>query len=187
MGRPRSTEEHKAHMRMLARERNRRYRMKYKLTVKGIAAIRKGRSNYSTSPYGKEVAKLKRKRESVKIKMTVLKAYGGDPPKCACCGEDNIGFLTLDHVNNDGYKHKRRHGKPAESSIFAYRRLIREGFPNDPPLQVLCCNCNCGKQRNGGICPHRGLNDWAYMGWLRHVDGRGDGPKRQPTLFDNLE
>lgn len=33
-----------------------------------------------------------------------------------------------------------------------YRWAILNGFPDE--LQLLCFNCNCGRQRNGGVCPH---------------------------------
>jgi hypothetical protein len=29
----------------------------------------------------------------------------------------------------------------------------RDRFPNDV-LRLLCFNCNCGRAKNGGICPH---------------------------------
>jgi hypothetical protein len=71
--------------------------------------------------------------------------YGG---VCACCGEDERLFLTLDHVNNDGKEHRAKHpGLPM------YLIAKAEGYPDD--LQLLCYNCNCGKARNGGVCPHR--------------------------------
>lgn len=80
--------------------------------------------------------------------------YGG---VCACCGEGNPLFLTIDHVNNDGYKIRPRNKKSnSEENQFSghyYTRIIKEGFPDY--LQLLCWNCNCGKHRNKGICPHQ--------------------------------
>jgi hypothetical protein len=71
--------------------------------------------------------------------------YGGE---CQCCGEGNYLFLTLDHVNNDGKAHRDRYkGQPM------YRIARREGYPDT--FQLLCFNCNCGRARNGGLCPHR--------------------------------
>jgi hypothetical protein len=71
--------------------------------------------------------------------------------KCICCDEDEIRFLTIDHINNDGNKH-RRNFKQYTGAAF-YRWIVKMGFPND--LQILCANCNSGKHRNGGICPHQ--------------------------------
>ena len=82
-------------------------------------------------------------RQSLEI---IIEHYGD---KCICCGEANRGFLTLDHVNNDGAELRKQHGN---SGLSFYRWVIKNGFPDF--LQVLCYNCNFGRQRNGGICPH---------------------------------
>lgn len=67
-----------------------------------------------------------------------MEAYGG---VCACCGEDNLDFLTLDHVNGDGAAERLdRGGKGGE-----YARLRSQGFPGKDRYQVLCWNCNCAK------------------------------------------
>lgn len=81
-------------------------------------------------------------------KAEVIGAYGG---VCVCCGETNLGFLTLDHVNNDGKAHRMElgHGR-ASARVYAWAKA--NGYPS--VLQVLCMNCNCGKQWNGGVCPH---------------------------------
>jgi hypothetical protein len=55
-------------------------------------------------------------------------------------------FLQLDHVHNDGAKER------AETRTSAYMLALREGFPDR--YQLLCANCNSGKARNGGVCPH---------------------------------
>ena len=77
-------------------------------------------------------------------------AYGGF--RCACCGETEPMFLTIDHVNNDGAAHRRAVGDRGGSSFFAWLRSHE--FPAG--FQVLCRNCNWGKHANGGICPHQG-------------------------------
>lgn len=79
--------------------------------------------------------------------QTVLDHYG---PRCACCGEENLLFLTVDHINNDGAEHRRK--GTGKVSLAFYRWIIKNDFPDD--LRILCFNCNCGRQRNGGICPH---------------------------------
>lgn len=83
----------------------------------------------------------------------IHQGYGG---KCTCCGENNPLFLTIDHVNNDGFKERPRNKSGNYCSPFSghyYARIIKENFP--PHLQLLCWNCNCGKARNKGICPHK--------------------------------
>ena len=84
------------------------------------------------------------------LKHTVIEKYGG---KCACCGESQILFLTIDHKNNDGNIDRSEN---YESSISFYLNLKREATRND--IQVLCFNCNMGKAINGGVCPHVKIN-----------------------------
>lgn len=79
-------------------------------------------------------------------KHSVIAGYGGH---CVCCGESEIGFLTLDHVGNDGNAHRRAIGGTSDD---VYRWAIANEFPS--ALQCLCFNCNMGRQHNGGICPH---------------------------------
>jgi predicted RNA-binding Zn-ribbon protein involved in translation (DUF1610 family) len=88
-------------------------------------------------------------RQNLQLKkQQAMDAYGG---KCACCGESQVVFLTIDHINNDGAKHRREIGKPSGSNFYSWlnRQYYPEGF------QVLCWNCNAGKQLNEGICPHQ--------------------------------
>lgn len=85
-------------------------------------------------------------RERAKMKLDYLHALGS---KCSCCGESDQRFLTLDHVRNDGNKHREEFNCQQ-----IMRQARKEGYPTDK-YQVLCFNCNCGKSANGGICPHR--------------------------------
>ena len=80
------------------------------------------------------------------VRHQAIMAYGGY--RCACCGETEPMFLTLDHVNNGGTRHRRR-----VSNIKIFFSLRRRGYP--PGFQVLCSNCNHGRHRNGGECPHK--------------------------------
>lgn len=84
------------------------------------------------------------------LRREVYEAYGG--AFCACCGESEMVFLTLDHSWNDGAEERR--GKRKGADLRYYSDLKAAGFPQDRGLRVLCWNCNCGRQRNEGICPH---------------------------------
>lgn len=83
------------------------------------------------------------------LRDSILTQYG---PRCVCCGESNEMFLTFDHVNNDGGKFRKENGK---DSTALFRWIINNGYPLS--IQVLCFNCNCGKNVNGGICPHKNV------------------------------
>ncbi len=71
-------------------------------------------------------------------------AYGG--AVCACCGETNVGFLTLDHMNGGGKQDRK------QAPGYFYQELKRRRFPSG--YQVLCMNCNWGR-RLTGRCPHK--------------------------------
>src|SRR5262252_4538483 len=43
-------------------------------------------------------------------RLEMIAAYGGE---CACCGETEPVFLTLDHVNGDGAAHRRSMNSPS--------------------------------------------------------------------------
>jgi hypothetical protein len=78
------------------------------------------------------------------IKIECLEQYGG----CCCpCGEIDIDVLTLDHVSDDGAYHRRQlFGNQRLGGNNFYHTLRKSEFPNDPPLQVLCMNCNIRKR-----------------------------------------
>lgn len=89
------------------------------------------------------------------LRREVINAYGG--MKCACCGETEEQFLSIDHINNDGADHRRKltgkTGKVVGITGGMYLWIKRNNYP--PTFQVLCMNCNFGKARNGGVCPHQ--------------------------------
>jgi hypothetical protein len=86
------------------------------------------------------------------LKGEAFNHYGG--PKCSCCGETGVLFLTIDHMNNDGYEHRKA---GIRSGTTLYRWLRTQGYPTG--FQVLCFNCNIGKYLNGGICPHKEVKE----------------------------
>lgn len=111
-----------------------------------------------------EVEKTRRMHEATK--EIVFSHYGW---RCACCGETERAFLSMDHVNNDGYKD--RVGKSRSSSKL-YRKIKKQGFPNT--YQVLCMNCNFGKRMNNGICPHKqGVTTMAQASRPKLVEAQG--------------
>lgn len=97
------------------------------------------------------------RNRTVKLRTEVYAAYGGSI--CACCGEREPKFLSVDHVNNDGYRHRKETGA---SGVTLYAWLVRQkretgAWPKG--FQILCMNCQHGKARNRGICPHQERRD----------------------------
>lgn len=76
----------------------------------------------------------------------VIERLGG---KCECCGESEIAFLEVDHINDDGKEQRIKH--PGQTTIYWW--LAKHNFP--PGFRLLCSNCNRGRWRNGGTCPHQ--------------------------------
>lgn len=107
---------------------------------------KRSRENYAKS---RPQRRVNANRNNQECRIEVLSHYSGGKPKCKCCGERTDQFLTLDHINNDGNIQRRELGQRKPM----YRRLRRLGFPAG--YQVLCWNCNCGRAKNGGICPHK--------------------------------
>ncbi len=70
-------------------------------------------------------------------KKKIIKNYGS---QCIECGEYKIERLIIDYKNNDG-AHQRHHFKCGTGAKF-YRWLIKNNFPNDLGLQILCFNCS---------------------------------------------
>ena len=100
----------------------------------------------------KDAYRAKDRDSHKRKKQKVLDAYGG--PVCACCGERHFSMLTIDHINNDGAKHRLEIGNGKKNvGSRLYQWLITNKFPKG--LQVLCFNCNSSKYLNGGICEHK--------------------------------
>jgi hypothetical protein len=79
-----------------------------------------------------------------KRRLRCLVHYGGNPPKCACCSEVHIEFLTIDH-------NKMKPDEKYRSGDNLYGWLIKNNFPEG--FRVLCLNCN-HHIGHYGWCPH---------------------------------
>lgn len=131
-------------------EYNKRYRDTHRLEVRkrNLAWYHKNRDKvqvyrlaYDKKTFARrsELGKLRQQ----KYKKTVMDALGG---KCVCCGELELDFLTLEHIQKDGQAH-RATGKNV------YLDVIKQGFPREK-YTVLCMNCNF-VIRFGKKCPHQ--------------------------------
>jgi len=92
------------------------------------------------------------RKQRHKIKLDVLSYYSYGSPLCSCCGEKHIEFLSIDHINGGGNKHRVELGSSYAGGAKFYRWLKKEGYPIG--YRVLCHNCN---QSLGsyGYCPHQ--------------------------------
>ena len=132
-----------------------RLRNKDKIRKKSTDNMRKWRDRKmkeNPAEFRKIEAK-KAKLYRTNLKEEVYAAYGGY--RCACCDETEPSFLSIDHINNDGYQlRKLWQGSGANIYNWLKREFKKTGkWPSD--FQILCMNCQHGKARNNGICPHK--------------------------------
>ncbi len=104
------------------------------------------RLNHTPSKEAKAHRNEYKRSKRTKLRVETLQHYSNGLMKCACCGESQERFLTLDHINNNGHEDKKRYGR----SVLDI--LKKKGYPEG--FQVLCYNCNCGRAHNNGVCPH---------------------------------
>ncbi|MDP9475410.1 MAG: hypothetical protein M3R38_06925, partial [Actinomycetota bacterium] len=79
-----------------------------------------------------EYAREANRRYRRKAKDALYEIYGGRV--CACCGETEELFLSFDHINEDGARHRRSIGKKSNGAGFSdlvslHRSLRQQGFP----------------------------------------------------------
>ncbi len=77
----------------------------------------------------------------VNLKKDIYDRYGG---QCINCGCHDYKFLTIDHIDNNGAKHRKEIG----SDI--YNWLKKNNYPKEN-FQILCFNCNYLKYFNNTI------------------------------------
>jgi hypothetical protein len=113
------------------------------------AYCKRCRADYTNERNARRTPEDRQQREkkwSDALRDQVFRAYG---ECCACCGETERVFLTLDHIFNDGAAER---GPGAGGGRATYHLVRRLGFPKDR-YQLLCRNCNWAKHANG-FCPH---------------------------------
>lgn len=92
------------------------------------------------------------KKHGLMVKTSVMAVYCYGDPKCECCGEKEVKFLCMDHIDGDGAEHRKKMGRRDWGGRQLYYWLIKNGFP--PGFQVLCFNCNSARSMYGE-CPHK--------------------------------
>ena len=122
---------------------------KDKNSVKAKESAYRRHKKWINKPESRLMVRKNVNKYKIRVTEIVFNHYG---KVCNCCGEIMPKFLTIDHVNNDGYMEKTKNGNRI-SGVHLYYKIIRECFPDK--YQVLCMNCNWGKSNNKGICPHK--------------------------------
>lgn len=89
-----------------------------------------------------------------KLRLAAVEHYGG---KCACCGEDRIEFLGIDHIEGRGAGAAHRREVGVTGGSWFYLWLQRNDYPDG--LRVLCHNCNSSLGYYG-YCPHNQASAW---------------------------
>lgn len=82
----------------------------------------------------------------IKRKLEVLAELG---EVCACCGNDDFEFLTVDHINGGGHQHRTVVGIGGNF----YNAVLRDPDAKSK-YRVLCMNCNFALGMYGR-CPHK--------------------------------
>lgn len=116
----------------------------------------KARSYYNAANIQKHKAycsKHKRLKGRFHARVEVLNLLGG---KCAYCSEREPRYLQIDHVHNDGQAHRKeiasRRTNTLEKAQGLWPAEVKRHIEKYPgSLQVLCANCNCSKNGNGGV------------------------------------
>lgn len=86
--------------------------------------------------------KKRERRIHRKIELFTYYCNGSSPPKCIVCEAYNIDFLTIDHINGNGIKHRNGLGITGSSRFYDWLWKNKpEGF------QVLCFSCQLAKEK----------------------------------------
>ena len=139
--------------RMAWREKNRektnaRSRAYVKTHPEQIASTqRKWRAKESSKEYMRKYSHnwAKNRREKILI------FYGGNPPKCECCGETEKIFLCVDHKGERGAGNAhRKKEKVLGWALDSW--IVKNKYPD--LFRILCHNCNAAYAHYGN-CPHK--------------------------------
>jgi hypothetical protein len=139
-------------------EKRRKYNREYKRKQRGSTKTSPGPRIKIITKEDKEKQRIRYMKKAniynQKIRLLALQYYSNASiPFCNCCGEEEIKFLSIDHIEGGGNKHRREiHGKSKGGNIGHWLR--NNNYPEG--FQVLCHNCNMAKGFYGE-CPHKDL------------------------------
>lgn len=108
----------------------------------------KDKFEYSCRTCRNAVTNAYHRRFRAANRIAALVHYSAGEPKCACCAEKRLPFLSIDHIDGGGSAHKRSIGNGGGALS---RWLKNNNYPAG--FQILCHNCNQAKGYYGK-CPH---------------------------------
>jgi hypothetical protein len=123
---------------------NRKYRQKY---FKKWREENKEHTAKYRRKHRKELNKWNQ-AYNARQRAKVYEHYGNE---CSCCGEKEWLFLSIDHIKGGGTRHWNSLNIKTMAQVYTW--IIKHKYPKS--LRLMCFNCNCGRYRNGGICPHK--------------------------------
>jgi len=123
---PEKSEEYHRKYRKRNRKKIKDYQQKYRMANR--EKLKKYYLDNKESTLSKDRDKRRQQRQVVR------QALGG---KCVRCGFSYERALQVDHVQNNGARHRRKHG----SSTGTYYRTILKNIDSGE-YQLLCANCN---------------------------------------------
>ena len=143
---PENARKHRQDYYLINAEKLKQYQLEYRRRYRDKISEKRRKYRHEN----KEKIKLQKKESRIRnlSKNRVLSYYSGGNPICSCCGETELIFLTLDHVDE-----RKKSGHSRElSGEKLYRWAEKNNFPQI--FKVLCFNCNYIKYLDG-ICLHK--------------------------------
>lgn len=123
------------------------YHIKDNYRICKVCYQKRARDNHNKEKHSKRM-----KKSSIELKKQTIEAYGG---KCNCCGENDLLYLTIDHILNNGAQERR---DIATGGQKFYRYLKKNNFFKPDEYRVLCFNCNSCIGFYG-FCAHKFMNN----------------------------
>ena len=87
-----------------------------------------------------------------RLRLEVLAHYSGGTMRCACCGQDKVPFLALDHIEGNGATDREEIGGGASF----YRWLKQNRFPPGLSLAETCFASTSGRSSRRPLFPPDG-------------------------------
>jgi len=118
-----------------------------KTKTKNTSMVKAGIDGGKKKRESEGLSNPKDKKEYYEVMKVYSKREKFLKPTCVCCLNTDWKFLAFDHTTKRPKSHKGIGG------VALARRLKKDHYPKG--IQILCHNCNTGKEIFGGErCPH---------------------------------